>query len=55
MTAPANLASTLDLIGNTPMVLLKGPSEEAAFRTSAASLFTRTADALVPGPLPFAP
>jgi cysteine synthase A len=29
MTAPANLASTLDLIGNTPMVLLKGPSEAA--------------------------
>jgi len=29
MTAPASLPSTLDLIGNTPMVLLKGPSEEA--------------------------
>ena len=29
MTAPAALASTLDLIGNTPLVLLKGPSEEA--------------------------
>ena len=29
MTAPAPLNSTLDLIGNTPLVLLKGPSEEA--------------------------
>ena len=29
MTAPANLVSSLDLIGNTPMVLLKGPSEAA--------------------------
>ena len=29
MTAPAALASTLDLIGNTPMVLLEGPSAEA--------------------------
>ena len=29
MTAPATLASTLDLIGNTPLVLLKGPSEAA--------------------------
>ena len=29
MTAPATLAHTLDLIGNTPLVLLKGPSEEA--------------------------
>lgn len=29
MTAPAPLASTLDLIGNTPLVLLKGPSEAA--------------------------
>ena len=29
MTAPAAQASTLDLIGNTPLVLLKGPSEAA--------------------------
>ena len=29
MTGPATLTNTLDLIGNTPMVLLKGPSEEA--------------------------
>ncbi len=29
MTAPASLASSLDLIGNTPLVLLKGPSEAA--------------------------
>ncbi|MEO6041950.1 MAG: cysteine synthase A [Croceibacterium sp.] len=29
MTAPTALASTLDLIGNTPLVLLKGPSEAA--------------------------
>jgi cysteine synthase A len=29
MTAPAPLANALDLIGNTPMVLLKGPSEAA--------------------------
>ena len=29
MTAPATLHSPLDLIGNTPLVLLKGPSEEA--------------------------
>lgn len=29
MTAPAALASTLDLIGNTPLVLLEGPSNEA--------------------------
>jgi len=29
MTAPATLASPLDLIGNTPLVLLKGPSEAA--------------------------
>ena len=29
MTAPAALTHTLDLIGNTPLVLLKGPSEEA--------------------------
>jgi cysteine synthase A len=29
MTAPAPLANALDLIGNTPLVLLKGPSEEA--------------------------
>ena len=29
MTAPAPLGSTLDLIGNTPLVLLKGPSEAA--------------------------
>jgi len=29
MTPPAPLGSTLDLIGNTPLVLLKGPSEEA--------------------------
>ena len=29
MTAPAPLASSLDLIGNTPLVLLKGPSEAA--------------------------
>ncbi|MBW8785895.1 MAG: cysteine synthase A [Novosphingobium sp.] len=29
MTAPAALRSTLDLIGNTPLVLLKGPSEAA--------------------------
>jgi cysteine synthase A len=29
MTAPAALASTLDLIGNTPLVLLEGPSREA--------------------------
>jgi cysteine synthase A len=29
MTAPAALPNTLDLIGNTPLVLLKGPSEEA--------------------------
>ena len=29
MTAPAALPSTLDLIGNTPLVLLAGPSEEA--------------------------
>ena len=29
MTAPATLTHTLDLIGNTPLVLLKGPSEEA--------------------------
>ncbi len=27
MTAPVPLASTLELIGNTPLVLLKGPSE----------------------------
>ncbi len=27
MTAPAPLASTLELIGNTPLVLLQGPSE----------------------------
>ena len=29
MTAPAARKSTLDLIGNTPLVLLKGPSEAA--------------------------
>ena len=29
MTAPTPLGSTLDLIGNTPLVLLKGPSEAA--------------------------
>jgi cysteine synthase A len=29
MTAPTPLGSTLDLIGNTPIVLLKGPSEAA--------------------------
>jgi cysteine synthase A len=29
MTAPAPLAKTLDLIGNTPLVLLEGPSREA--------------------------
>lgn len=29
MTSPAPLGSTLDLIGNTPLVLLKGPSEAA--------------------------
>lgn len=29
MTAPVPQQSTLDLIGNTPLVLLKGPSEEA--------------------------
>lgn len=29
MTVPAPLGSTLDLIGNTPLVLLKGPSEAA--------------------------
>ncbi|HEY6817057.1 MAG TPA: cysteine synthase A [Croceibacterium sp.] len=29
MTAPAPLPNTLDLIGNTPLVLLKGPSEAA--------------------------
>jgi cysteine synthase A len=29
MTAPAPKRSTLDLIGNTPLVLLKGPSEAA--------------------------
>ena len=29
MTAPAALRDTLDLIGNTPLVLLKGPSEAA--------------------------
>lgn len=29
MTAPAALPSPLDLIGNTPLVLLKGPSEAA--------------------------
>lgn len=29
MTAPAPQRSTLDLIGNTPLVLLKGPSEAA--------------------------
>jgi cysteine synthase A len=29
MTAPATLSNTLDLIGNTPLVLLKGPSEAA--------------------------
>ena len=29
MTAPAALTSPLDLIGNTPLVLLAGPSEEA--------------------------
>jgi cysteine synthase A len=29
MTAPDARTSTLDLIGNTPLVLLKGPSEEA--------------------------
>jgi cysteine synthase A len=29
MTAPVALANTLDLIGNTPLVLLKGPSEAA--------------------------
>ena len=29
MTAPAALSNTLDLIGNTPLVLLKGPSEAA--------------------------
>jgi len=29
MTAPTARASTLDLIGNTPLVLLKGPSEAA--------------------------
>jgi len=29
MTAPVSQKSTLDLIGNTPLVLLKGPSEEA--------------------------
>jgi len=29
MTPPAPLGSTLDLIGNTPLVLLEGPSEEA--------------------------
>jgi len=29
MTVPPTLGSTLDLIGNTPLVLLKGPSEAA--------------------------
>jgi cysteine synthase A len=29
MTAPQALSNTLDLIGNTPLVLLKGPSEAA--------------------------
>ena len=29
MTAPAALSNPLDLIGNTPLVLLKGPSEAA--------------------------
>jgi cysteine synthase A len=29
MTAPAALPNTLDLIGNTPLVLLEGPSREA--------------------------
>jgi cysteine synthase A len=29
MTAPVALSNTLDLIGNTPLVLLKGPSEAA--------------------------
>ena len=29
MTAPKALSNTLDLIGNTPLVLLKGPSEAA--------------------------
>ena len=29
MTAPTALSCTLDLIGNTPLVLLKGPSEAA--------------------------
>ena len=29
MTAPAALPNTLDLIGNTPLVLLEGPSEAA--------------------------
>src|SRR6186997_143445 len=29
MTAPAPLPNALDLIGNTPLVLLKGPSEAA--------------------------
>ena len=29
MTAPAKVSDTLDLIGNTPLVLLKGPSEAA--------------------------
>src|SRR5688572_13757380 len=29
MTGPATLGNSLDLIGNTPMVLLKGPSEAA--------------------------
>ncbi|MEO6152221.1 MAG: cysteine synthase A [Croceibacterium sp.] len=29
MTTPSALASTLDLIGNTPLVLLKGPSKAA--------------------------
>src|SRR5690606_39922536 len=29
MTAPTPLGSTLDLIGNTPLVLLEGPSEAA--------------------------
>ena len=29
MTAPKALSNTLDLIGNTPLVLLEGPSEAA--------------------------
>src|SRR5512135_2748401 len=29
MTAPVPVSNTLDLIGNTPLVLLKGPSEAA--------------------------